>query len=348
MFDIANLNFPINPINNEQKKDTLPSNISKPPDYLEPGIYQMVKHNGNITLEYESYIITTPELIFGLTKERVLRFWKRFIKQETSLGVLSVGSPGAGKTMESDLLSNLFVLKGSLPVIKITGFNVDEKVIQYIQQLDNCCLYFDEFSKHVSWNSQRLLLPLLTNANKKFLVLLTENNKNEISNFILNRTGRVRYIVEHDKLEKEVVLDYLSLFGIDNKFKNELLERYEKAITFSFDNLMAIVSEYQDNPHENLDEILRYLNITSIKKAMGYKLTKVISINNNNQEKPEEEIQVETPFILDKSRLELDKVYVYFSPMKPSVPISKDDLIENVNNRMVFQTPGYKFYFTYE
>lgn len=334
----------------KQQETSKPDEINNlPKEPLKPGIYQMTKDTKGINIVYESNVISTPELVFGLTKERVLRFWKRFCKQDSSLGVLSVGNAGSGKTMESDILANLCVIKGDLPVIKVTGFMVDEKTIQYIQQLDNCCLYFDEFSKHVNWNSQRLLLPVLTNANKKFMVLLTENTKAEISAFILNRTQRVRYIVEHDKLEKEVIIDYLTLFDIDDKFKDDLLERFDKALTFSFDNLMAIISEKQDYPEETLDDVLKYLNITSVKKSKGFKLTKIIKIEKKDTTYEEVDVPVESSYILDKSKLETsENLYVYYSNRNPSILINKGQIVENHSDKIVFDTGTSKLYFTYE
>ena len=323
--------------------------ITIPKEPLKPGIYQMIKNANGISVEYESNIISTPDLVFGLTRDRVLRFWKRFCKQDSSLGVLSVGNAGSGKTMESDILANLCVIKGELAVIKITGFMVDEKTVQYIQQLDNVCLYFDEFSKHVNWNSQRLLLPVLTNANKKMLILLTENSKAEISAFILNRTQRIRYIVEHDKLEKEVIIDYLTLFDIDDNFRDDLLDRYDKALTFSFDNLMAIISEKQDYPEDTLDEVLEYLNITSVKKSKGFKLSKITKIEKKDDKLEEVDVTVESSYILDKSKLETtENLYVYFSNRSPSIMINKGQIVENHSDKIIFDTGGYKLFFNYE
>lgn len=334
----------------KQQETSKPDEINNlPKEPLKPGIYQMTKDTKGINIVYESNIISTPDLVFGLTRDRVLRFWKRFCKQDSSLGVLSVGNAGSGKTMESDILANLCVIKGELAVIKITGFMVDEKTIQYIQQLDNVCLYFDEFSKHVNWNSQRLLLPVLTNANKKMLILLTENSKAEISAFILNRTQRIRYIVEHDKLEKEVIIDYLTLFDIDDKFRDDLLDRYDKALTFSFDNLMAIISEKQDYPEDTLDEVLEYLNITSVKKSKGFKLSKITKIEKKDDKLEEVDVPVESSYILDKSKLETtDNLYVYFSNRSPSIMISKGQIVENHSDKIIFDTGGYKLFFSYE
>lgn len=335
--------------NTTQQEPQQETPIGTVPKDLKPGIYQMNKTQQGITLNYECNIIETPELVFGLSKERILRFWKRFCKQDQSLGVASIGNSGSGKTLESDILANLCVLNGEIPVIKITGFIVDEKTVQYIQNLDNVCLYFDEFTKHVNWNSQRLLLPVLTNANKKFFVLITENSKGEISNFILNRTQRVRYIVEHDKLEKEVILDYLTLFDINEQFKIDLLERYDKALNFSFDNLMAIISEHQDYPEESLDEVLKYLNITSIKKAKGHKLTKVTKMEKVDDKIEEINIPIESNYILDKTRLDTNEgIYVYFSNRNPSIQINKDMILENSNNKIIFGNTTYKLEFTYE
>lgn len=243
----------------------------------EPGFYQVSKDkDGNHYLELEGPFKKVPDNIYGKTGERVLRYWKKFVKTDSSLSILLVGESGAGKSMESDLLCNVAIKRGNLAVLAVTGFEVTEQTIQFLEHYDNVVLYFDEFSKHVRFQTQDLLLSLLTNTNKRYLVIMTENDINTISNYIRSRPGRAWYRKVFDKLELDVIEDYLAQFpNVTDKFKEELLSKYKSAMSFSFDHLKALVDEHLDYPNESIDEMLELLNIDIFSKTKKYFLTKL-------------------------------------------------------------------------
>lgn len=276
-----------------------------------PGIYKLVKNtNGKLEIEFESNIIKTKELILGNVAKKVQRVWNRFCNYPESVGSMNIGDSGSGKSLECDILANISVLRGNMPVIKVTGFSVRESEIQFFQGIDNCCLYFDEFVKHVDYNSQQKLLPLLTNTNKKFLILITENHKNSINEFILGRTQRIRYLEEYGKLDKQVIQDFISLFDVRQELIDELMLRYEKALVFSMDNLEAIISEHIDYPEESLDELLKYLNISSIKKDAKYVLIKVTTQEKDDAgNMVDKEVEKFVPIKITRDQLK-DGVYV--------------------------------------
>ena len=182
---------------------------------------------------------------------------------------------GSGKTNKCDILANLAIIKGNLPVIVFNGITITELEIQFINSLNNCCLYLDEFGKMASGYIQQKLLTTLTNNSKKFLILFTDNNKHNINQFILDRMQRARYLEEFGKLDKQAVLDYMSLFDVREDFKEEFLPRYEKALVFSFDNLKGIISEHLDYPDDTLDELLTYLNTSVLSKKVNWTLIKL-------------------------------------------------------------------------
>jgi len=253
-------------------------NISKIDNFNpDPGFYQMYKDkDGNHSIELVSPTRKVPDNIYGKTGVRVLRYWKKFTKADSTIGILLVGDSGSGKSMESDILCNVAIKKGEMPVLGITGFEVNEQTIQFIEQYDNVCLYFDEFSKHVKYNVQELLLSLLTNPNKRYLVVMTENDINTISAYLRSRPGRAWYRKIFDKLELDVVEDYLTQFPtVKDTFKEELLNKYKSAMVFTFDHLKAIIAEHLDYPDETLDEMLELLNVDIFSKSKKYYLTKL-------------------------------------------------------------------------
>lgn len=263
------------PPKKEEEDKTIgpPPKLPKLPEV--PGVYRLVKLKNELELVYESNIFKTEELIFGNVKKRVLREWTRFCNYPESVGTINVGDMGSGKTNKCDILANLAIIKGNLPVIVFNGITITELEIQFINSLNNCCLYLDEFGKMASGYIQQKLLTTLTNNSKKFLILFTDNNKHNINQFILDRMQRARYLEEFGKLDKQAVLDYMSLFDVREDFKEEFLPRYEKALVFSFDNLKGIVSEHLDYPDDTLDELLTYLNTSVLSKKVNWTLIKL-------------------------------------------------------------------------
>ena len=285
-----------------------------------PGFYQINKtKEDDHFIELEGPIKKIPGNIYGKTGDRVLRYWKKFIKVDNTLSILLVGDKGSGKSLEADLLCNVAIEKGNMAVLAVTGFEVTEQTIQFLEHYDNIVLYFDEFSKHVRFQTQDLLLSLLTNTNKRYLVVMTENDINTISNYIRSRPGRAWYRKVFDKLELDIIEDYLTQFpNVTTKFKEELLDKYKSAMSFSFDHLKALVDEHLDYPEETIDEMLELLNIDIFSKSKKYFLTKVEKLNDKEEYEPVLFMETE----LDPYQVEQDRytVSVYLKPEPPKEP----------------------------
>lgn len=309
--------------NGETRREFEPSRKEKPLDNFnpKPGFYQINKtKEDDHFIELEGPIKKIPGNIYGKTGDRVLRYWKKFIKVDNTLSILLVGDKGSGKSLEADLLCNVAIEKGNMAVLAVTGFEVTEQTIQFLEHYDNIVLYFDEFSKHVRFQTQDLLLSLLTNTNKRYLVVMTENDINTISNYIRSRPGRAWYRKVFDKLELDIIEDYLTQFPtVTTKFKEELLDKYKSAMSFSFDHLKALVDEHLDYPEETIDEMLELLNIDIFSKSKKYFLTKVEKLKDASDEY--EAVQyMDTE--LDPYQVEQDRytVSIYLKPEPPKEP----------------------------
>lgn len=267
--------------------------VNKAPTDLTPGFYQMYKDpDGTHRIEFVSHLKKVPDNIYGKTGKRVLRYWSKFARALQTIGILLVGDSGAGKSMEGELLCNVAIKTGQLPVIAITGFVVTEQTIQYLEQLDEVVFFFDEFSKHVPYPMQDLLLSLLTNTSKRFLPIMTENDINTISAYLRSRPGRAWYRRVFDKLEQDVVEDYLEQNPtVTNVFKDAMLSKYKSAMTFTFDHLKALVAEHKDYPDEPIDEMLEILNVDIFTKTKKYFLTEVYEVLEEKDEKGEKKLK---------------------------------------------------------
>ena len=227
-----------------------------------PGVFSIKKPAGrNLPpiLELKSKRFSLPERLYGELPKLADYFWLGFKHRGYKGGVILTGEPGSGKTELSKVLANKAIEEG-MRVIDLSNIQLDKTIIDYLDTLDNIVLFFDEFAKIVG-HQQNKLLTLLSNVNNfKRIVIITENDKFNISSFIRNRPGRVVYSKHFDKLPLSVVLEYLDVKNVDETFRLEVLELYKKMSKFAFDHLKAIVEEHSYFPELSLKNLIENLN----------------------------------------------------------------------------------------
>lgn len=234
-------------------------------DKLEPAVYSLnFNPMQGFYLNYKFDKFTVPEKVYGSATRKKDRVVKTYTSRNKSTGVLLTGEKGAGKTMVSSLIANTMIESG-LPVILIENSYSGTDFNEYMNNIGECVIFFDEFAKIYSSNSdeegQNSLLSLFDGTGSiKRLLLLTENNAYRINEFMLNRPGRVFYHFRHDKIEDEVVQEYCEDMGVDQLTIDKLLLRVSSSYQFSFDTLQAVVEEYQRFGGD-IDELCNDLNI---------------------------------------------------------------------------------------
>ncbi len=210
--------------------------------------------------------------IYGKTFIRAKRYWNSFCRLAHSLSITLTGDSGGGKTLEGRLLANLGIHNGDLPVVEITGYKLDESTVRWMDENDEVIYFLDEYAKHTPHDIQELMLPLLTNTNKKSIFIITDNDKNILNRFFNNRPGRVRYSRHFGKLEREVVEEYMDDHGVSGKFREDLMKFYNMSRVFVIDHLKEIVVEHKEYPEDTLDEMLEILNVDKTTTEKKYYL----------------------------------------------------------------------------
>lgn len=221
---------------------------------LPVGNYVLSKHEDDFLLTSIDDF-TLPEKIYGNTNSE--RYLKSFTEGDRSMGILMVGIKGGGKTMEAKKLC----IDSGLPVIIVSQAFDGDPFHKFISTLDQeVVVFMDEFDKVYTEEQQEQLLPILDGVfSSKKLFVLTSNSMN-VSQYLKNRTGRIRYLKKFEGVEEEVIKEV-----IDNKLNDKdneegLLAILELLSTVSMDNLINLIEE-MNRFGETADKAMQHLNI---------------------------------------------------------------------------------------
>lgn len=217
--------------------------------------------------------------IYGNTREKVKKTLDSFEAYDRNFGVMLSGRKGVGKTLFAKLLSHDAMERG-YPVITVDrGFNGVEGFLEDITQ--ECVVIFDEFDKNFGdgyddeddsdTSKQDSLLSMFDGLDGgKKLFVITYNEEYAVSDYLVNRPGRMHYHFSIGSLSAKDVEEYLS----DN-----VKEEYSGGIQFvvgmsamipmTYDILKAIAFEL--NRGYSVEETLEDLNIS--KERVGYEIT---------------------------------------------------------------------------
>lgn len=240
---------------------------------LKPSIYSVqFNQMSGFSLLREAEHIAVPERCYGSAQKNVVRVLHSFLSREEPMGTLLSGISGSGKTLFTKLISNECVKRG-IPVILVNdSYDIDElsSFLGKIQQ--RCVVIFDEFektypigSKDEDRESEAGVLRLLDGVlSTPKLFLLTCNETERLSKFLLNRPGRVRYHFEYDRLEDDVVKQYLTERGVAEEPAHEIFKLSKLIPKLSFDILRAVVDEHLTFPEDNIEDLFDLLNIEFI------------------------------------------------------------------------------------
>jgi len=249
-----------------------------------PAVYKLIKGNDGHYLEYYKPMFEVSGKNYGDINRHIEVFWDAYTSKTVSLGVLLTGAAGSGKTRTAELLGNRAIMHNMI-VVMVTEIVPDLETIKYIDLLTNAVIIFDEFGKVFDMKLQNKMLTMLSNVNSyKKLFILTENSKNIVSPFILNRPGRVRYHIDYDRIKESTILEYTADYPVNEKFLNELLKLHAKSNIFSFDHLQALVSEHRKYPDLTLEELLEILNLSMFNKQPHYRAVEMYDEDGNTYE----------------------------------------------------------------
>jgi hypothetical protein len=260
-------------------------------DVLPPELYQV-----NFDGMANRYFLTPqnqfimPTKLYGTVEGNARRILNTFQIRPLTTGVHLDGLKGSGKTLLAKQICNTAIKEFKTPVLMISSPFAGDAFNKFISEIDTpSVLLFDEFEKVYPRKEQDALLTLLdgTYSSKKMFII-TSNDKFMVSDFLINRPGRIFYSLEFKALEEIFVREFCK-DNLTNKAEIESVVSYSQVYpNFNFDMLNAIVEE-MNRYDEKLIDALKWLNITpddsqvNVTVTVEYKGTNTV-INKNYTE----------------------------------------------------------------
>lgn len=257
-------------------------------DHLPVGTYALKVHpdKGLYLSEIDNF--TLPPKIYGNNTKYAHRILNSFIQREgKATSAMLTGLKGSGKSITAKEIAILGAKLYNLPTIVVnepftgTGFN------DFIQQLPDAIILFDEFEK--VYNKPEDKQGLLTLLDGTFishkLYVMTMNVKPYESSqfeFFNNRPGRIYFNIQYASITDEIVVEYCE-DHLQDKTKLPLIKKFVKGFNdFTLDILSVLVSE-MNQTGETPEELSIILNMKPNKFLSDLRWNMYLYIPENGQ-----------------------------------------------------------------
>jgi SpoVK/Ycf46/Vps4 family AAA+-type ATPase len=216
-------------------------------------------------LQKESETFKMPPKIYNYPKELITRWLTAWEHTPKNMGILLAGEKGSGKTITAQLLCN----ESKLPVILLTEPFTDEGFKQFISNpcFHNSIVFIDEFEKIYDQEGRRSendsvqnLLSLMDGMYNTHLMFVLTTNTLDISTFLTNRPGRVKYKSEFGFLTPKDAVEI-----VQDRLVNM---EHEKSVYTMLDNYgnctMDIITKVIDDMNlfnEDAITVAKYMNL---------------------------------------------------------------------------------------
>ena len=270
-----------------------------------------------------------PDKIYGKSSGYARRVVHTFLDRPLSTGVLLSGIKGSGKSLLAKQISVL-AKESNIPTIVINRNWKGDSFNAFIQSIESeAVIIFDEFEKtYQGHDDQNKILTLLDGVYPtKKLFLITSNETRNVSDYLINRPGRIYYSFEFKELEKEAIIEYCN-DNLNNKSHIDDIIKYTTVYSFfNFDMLHAVVEE-MNRYKESMFKVLEVLNI---EPEMGQNDSYTVTLEMNDKE-----------FLIENNCLDFEPKVFQFEVWLDSLPDDDEESrdifnkISEDNSYMVF------------
>ncbi len=304
-------------------KDTL-----KTYDELPAATYKIAFNpmQGFSLVKIDSFV-NREEKIYGNHEEKVNKIIRSYDLTNRSLGVILSGDKGMGKSLFVNLLGEAMIDKGIPVIICQDNYPGVSNFIESIKQ--DALFIFDEYEKNFPINgdgeTQNKMLSLFDGLSQtKRMYAITVNKLRDLSDFILNRTGRFHYHLRFDYPTQEELRIYME-DKVKEEYHSEIknVAEFATRIRLNYDTLRSIAFEL--NLGYGFKESIGDMNILQANsytydvevKFAGYDETIKIPDRSMNAFDTEEEIAMKGPVLKETGKSV--GIEVTFDPSKATL-----------------------------
>jgi len=239
-------------------------------------IVRFSERSGFFLEKYFSFEIN-EEKVYGVHDEKITKVMNSFKQFNRNLGVILSGKKGIGKSLFAKMLCNTSVEAG-IPVIVVDMFvpgihsfieEIEQEVVVLFDEFDKT---FGSASKDGGNNAQTSMLSLFdgVSAGKK-MYIITCNQVNSLSEYLVNRPGRFHYHLRFEYPNAQEVETYMK-DKIDEQYWGEIAKvvNFANRTDLNYDCLRAIAFELQNG--EKFETAIADLNILNV-ESLRYDIT---------------------------------------------------------------------------
>ena len=226
----------------------------------------------------ETSNIEVTEKVFGCHQKKLEKVMKSFDSSERNLGVILSGDKGIGKSLFAKMLLQICVERG-YPALIVSEFIPG--ISSFINSIEQeVFILFDEFDKTFGTRSedrdgcrdpQTEMLSLFDGISQsKKMFIITCNNMNKLSDYLINRPGRFHYHFRFDYPDSIAIREFLLDKNIDEENINKVIN-FAARVKLNYDCLRAIATELQIC--DTFEEAISDLNIINVSNLTTYDVT---------------------------------------------------------------------------
>mmetsp|Transcript_6936 Transcript_6936/g.9000 ORF Transcript_6936/g.9000 Transcript_6936/m.9000 type:complete len:409 (+) Transcript_6936:54-1280(+) len=206
--------------------------------------------------------MSLPPKLYGNMEKNADRILRTFGDRPSGTGVLLAGNKGSGKTLLAKLISAKALSAGIPTLVINTNECAGDAFNTFVQMIEQpAVLLFDEFEKVYSdGDRQSEMLTLLDGLYpSKKLFLLTCNDRYSLNENMIDRPGRLFYLLEFEGVGLDFVRGYCEDNLKENRYISQVCSIAGLFSQFNFDILKALVEE-MNRYNESPTEAIKFLN----------------------------------------------------------------------------------------
>lgn len=237
--------------------------------YLEPstpplgpilpnGIYDLKGDGGVIPFYLEKRPeeeFTFNHKLYSMEEDLIERCKKTFNHIPGNMGIILTGYKGTGKSICAKRICNVL----ERPVIVIsTNKDCSAFLSSIVQEIT---IVIDEYEKIFGRGDSLLTLMdgIHSNRYKRAFILTTNNNS--VSDFLINRPGRIRYMKEFFSLDAKVIAEIVKDLLVDKSKTKQVVSFLASVNHLTMDIVKSIIEEVNVHGDDDLSCYQDFLNI---------------------------------------------------------------------------------------